>query len=478
MKLLALAVLWSTLAACEQPNANICCTDEADCAAAQIPRGTTCDDGLACRGHQCVALVCETAAACDPTAPICADNRCTASCTSDDQCPGFAADPGATLCEAGACVSCRADADCGAGAPICDAGACRGCTAHSECASGVCGDDGACAAEAEIAYVDPAGSGASECTRANRCSLTRGVAVTPLRRYVSLAAGAYQQPGALLITGARSLIGDPASPRPVLTRQGEGPVVSVQGDADVTLEHLRVAGARDGTTEQTMGDGVLCGEFGQQRTRRLRVRDVEVSDNARHGVHSIACEVSIADSLIARNPENGLKLVSAKGNVERSSFIANGRSGILLYYGTLTATNSVFARATNGSGIGVLAASTINEISYCTFIDNRTGVAGDLQDGATLRISGSVIGRNSNANVACTGCALENNLVTSDLSALRFRSPDVPPYDYHLTAGSEAIDAGEVAAPPIDLDGDARPQGARPDLGADEYVPGQSAAKQ
>jgi hypothetical protein len=45
-------------------------------------------------------------------------------------------------------------------------------------------------------------------------------------------------------------------------------------------------------------------------------------------------------------------------------------------------------------------------------------------------------------------------------------------WDYHLQAGSPAVDAGHLAgvppAPATDIDGDPRPIGARVDIGADE----------
>jgi hypothetical protein len=43
--------------------------------------------------------------------------------------------------------------------------------------------------------------------------------------------------------------------------------------------------------------------------------------------------------------------------------------------------------------------------------------------------------------------------------------------DYHLTATSDAIDAGNNAPPPVDLDGAARPQGAATEIGAYEFTP-------
>lgn len=54
-------------------------------------------------------------------------------------------------------------------------------------------------------------------------------------------------------------------------------------------------------------------------------------------------------------------------------------------------------------------------------------------------------------------------------------TPGDPPGDYHLTAGSPALDTGRdsqggFSAPPDDFDGDARPQDVGFDMGADEYT--------
>jgi len=46
---------------------------------------------------------------------------------------------------------------------------------------------------------------------------------------------------------------------------------------------------------------------------------------------------------------------------------------------------------------------------------------------------------------------------------------DPASWDYHLTAGSAAIDAGVDAGVMVDIDGDPRPIGLKPDIGADEF---------
>lgn len=50
-----------------------------------------------------------------------------------------------------------------------------------------------------------------------------------------------------------------------------------------------------------------------------------------------------------------------------------------------------------------------------------------------------------------------------------FLAPDAG--NYHIAAGSAARDRGIDAGVTVDIDGDARPSGAKPDLGADEVVP-------
>jgi hypothetical protein len=48
--------------------------------------------------------------------------------------------------------------------------------------------------------------------------------------------------------------------------------------------------------------------------------------------------------------------------------------------------------------------------------------------------------------------------------------PAFAPDGYHLTSGSAAIDKGLPAHVTTDIDGDARPVGSGPDLGADEFA--------
>src|SRR5690606_781182 len=113
-----LPVLLVVLLGCTKPNPNRCCTDEADCQATGIPVGSTCDDGLLCRGHQCIAITCEAVAECDASAPYCVAGACAEACGDDSHCPGLAQSDTARYCVASSCVECRDSGDCSASTPI------------------------------------------------------------------------------------------------------------------------------------------------------------------------------------------------------------------------------------------------------------------------------------------------------------------------------------------------------------------------
>ena len=107
--LLLLVLVAALVAGCTKPNPNRCCVDEADCAAAGLPSGMTCDDGYVCRGTVCVVESCSTATDCNLLAPYCIGapaGACQDQCTDDTQCPGNGQDAAQHLCEAGACVEC------------------------------------------------------------------------------------------------------------------------------------------------------------------------------------------------------------------------------------------------------------------------------------------------------------------------------------------------------------------------------------
>src|SRR5688572_31757137 len=110
------------LAACSKPNPGICSEDD------------PCDEGLVCRGNQCIAVACQSSTECDASAPYCITEleRCQELCTADSQCPGFGQSASQVFCEGGVCVACRDATECSLTAPVCSDGVCTACAANEQ----------------------------------------------------------------------------------------------------------------------------------------------------------------------------------------------------------------------------------------------------------------------------------------------------------------------------------------------------------
>ena len=462
MRILLLAGLLACIA-CTKKNPDLCCTDPANCMANNIPEGSTCKDGLVCRGNQCIAEDCASSSGCEAAAPYCVMQLCGSSCTDDMQCPGFGQASNDTFCVNGACVECRAGMnDCPASAPVCDSNACRGCRAHSECASGVCAMDGTCATESDIAYVDPAGSTSSTCSRSMPCTLQVGIATG--RSYVLLAGGTYSHSGTITLSGTQSLIGGSAT-RPTVTNSAAGAIFYLYPPATISLEHLQVSGATSGGTTAP-GDGVL-GDTTHVGQRELRLFDDVIAQNADDGVYCRACTVTALTTTFSNN-SNGLEVADTDATVDRCTAASNSKWGLSFDNGTIAVTNSfVYRNATGGIQIYTQAAAT--HFDFNTIVDNATGFSGSTGGGVTTMASNNIIARSSTAPTLCGQCTFPGSLVLgSDISSLHFKSPDSAPYDYHLGTGSVAIDGAISSTMDHDFDGDPRPLGNGRDVGADE----------
>jgi hypothetical protein len=76
-------------------------------------------------------------------------------------------------------------------------------------------------------------------------------------------------------------------------------------------------------------------------------------------------------------------------------------------------------------------------------------------------------------NVANVLCASSDGISTTRPVTITRAFTGDPMFSadgYHLTFRSAAIDKGVDTAPSVDIDGDARPTGCCPDLGADEFA--------
>ena len=463
----SILIVVALIAGCTKKNPDACCVDEADCASIGLPVGSDCDDGLLCRENRCVELPCESSAQCDVLAPYCVgdgNGACQASCGGDADCPGFRQPADYAFCEQGACVMCRvAMGDCSGATPVCDAGGCRRCNAHSECGTGVCTDDGSCAPETEIAYVSTTGSASSGCDRNTPCTLARSLQIGIDRRFVLIGSGSYQTPGTLSIKGRTSLIG--AAPRPRITNAMEGPIFTVAFGAEVTFDNLEITGARDTISPGLDGSALICPP---NSNASIRVVRSALTSNQQSALRARECTFEIIESYVAGNLV-GIDSVEAKGTVERSTFTGHSNLAMFLDGGLYSITNNFVYR--NSSGVDILPSNTGSVLQFNTVVDNATfGVRCQVIGGDVSSFPNNLIARNAMNVVTNAECNLQNSMIVldNDFAALKFKSPDAAPFDYHLTAGSSAVDQIGASTQTRDFDGQARPAGTGHDYGADE----------
>jgi hypothetical protein len=459
--------VFAVVAACTSKNPNLCCIDEADCATVGLDTVQGCDTGLVCRGNQCIAEICQSSGECEASAPYCIappDGRCQEACTVDSECPGFGQGAEQIFCEAGACVECRAEqSDCSGSTPFCDAGKCVACALNEQCTSGVC-DQGNCIDESMIAYVSKTGSSTSDCSKPSPCDTVERALAQVARPFILIDAGTYSRVGTLTFSGSVRLIGSSAI-RPILTRSTAGPIATLDGGVNLTLEHLEVSGATGaiGAPPATVGDGIRCSVGAGAPV--LKLKDTVVRANTVDGVESRNCTIEAIGSTFSENGLDGVELIDSTGVIDGCQFLDNTGTGAKFDAGIFEVRNSISAR--NGStGFELFTQDAGTKVEFNTLIDNASGFSCQLS-GVSGSFPNNIIVRNDVQTVG-SGCTFPSSIVLdTDISALNFVSPDTAPFDYHIQTGSLAIDMATITTVDHDFDGDPRPSNAA-DVGADE----------
>ncbi len=297
-----------------------------------------------------------------------------------------------------------------------------------------------------------------------------------------------------------SLVGLPENGRyPVLVSKDPGSHAIVVKNYRGTIEHLEITGATDAIGINLLGDdnGMTTG----------RVIGCRIHGN-RVGVHlttlggSRSCDPLVRGNTIYENTTRGIGLMNnADGTVEANDIFGNG-SGLLDSSGigisgdaapTLV-NNTIHANFNAGISVRDRAAPVI---VYNTITHHD--IDGDTVDGTAIRvqqnegidtlvISSNIIAWNllglvSQGGRLCSGN--RHNLLWQNrwkdytgfvagpgdtVGDPGLAAPESG--DFHLRAGSPCIDAGEAVAGVVrDMEGDSRPLGDGPDIGADEFRP-------
>lgn len=450
-------------AACTRPNPAVCCLDQADCNEVGISEVRECSAGLACVEHQCVVPSCAMTG-CEVAAPVCnlTTDVCE-GCTDSSECSRF---PDATVCDtsSGGCVECVAASDCPAEKPVCDSTACRACTLDTDCASDACGDDGACVGEDAIIYLDPGGSDSGTCTRVAPCrSVAYAISQTAnARNHLVFAAGGYE--GSTNITTqetSASRLYFHGHGAHLYELSGESATLGMAVSA--TLRDLEITGP-GGTSLGGEALNLAIGSFVIERLvahggtafdiqGAASLRDVRI-DNAYRGILLTSGSQLTLDRAIINTSYRGIE-VNESSVVEISNTLVYGTSnlGINLVGANGTVTSSTIVDCGTDSGTGPRAFACGN------FVTVRSSI---------IWAPGSV------SRVPISGCNMLDTIAgpTATPGAMNVDPGFVDPvnHDYHLAPNSAAVDAVD-SGPATDFDGDARPQGARYDIGADEAAP-------
>lgn len=478
--LLVVAVLALAVAGCPtRRNPDFCCSDQASCRASGTdvepvtcddPVKSYCDDNGAygaprtcipdpsssecdapadctnpdrpfCIGNRCVE--CEDGSTCDNPAPACnATTHLCGPCMGPADCTG---DPGGPQCMLGACVECAGPADCPTSSePVCDATdhTCRGCRADDECASQVCDrSTGTCTPEADVLYV-AAGATGTTCTRAQPCpTITQALALAGTSRTLRVAAGTYSE--SLVVTGARTIRihGEGATFGGGGTRLQPGglnmDVVAVSTGASVTLDDVFITGA----------SGALPPNAVRCTNGTVKVRRSIIDNNPGGGIGITTCDFELVNDIITRNGG----AASFFGGVS----LTNLGPGTTLRFEFVTIAANL-AQAGNVAGVACNSLAVAVPIRSSIVYGNDVGAPEIGLDNDCVATF-SVIG---DPSPGATNTSANPNLAA----------------DFHLPAGSSAIDFADPAATlDHDLDRDRRPLGPGDpplaDSGADERVP-------
>lgn len=443
------------VAGCTKHNPAVCCDSPGDCNSIGIMDSQrTCAAGFVCMDHVC----------------------------------DLPAD-GGTGSDAPPAVGCMQNSDCPVAMPVCDPAthACRPCVLDNECTSNVCdANAGTCVDSSAVLYASPTGPDAASCDASAPCSITQAVAIASTARHtIKLEAGTYAS--SLIVTGMTIVFhGSGATLQPPGGQDG----IQVLDGGNVTLLGLTIdqlSSARIALVCQTSTSGAP--------TPMVQMDQVTI---IAQGVALLGhpCEYSISRTHVhIGTAVYGLEF-EGPGTAKMDRTVFDGGAGLVAFDqgAVLDITNSVIENQAGSDGaflsqafgstpgsIIVSFSTVINSTVKCT---NGQPICAGFSDAGVCLDNTIFLNTTAGAPTdTITGTACFANYVIAKPQSTALTGANnklgVDPLlvnpaagDYHLMPNSPAIDAADPTATATpDLDGTARPQGARADIGAYEYKP-------
>ncbi|HWU87973.1 MAG TPA: choice-of-anchor Q domain-containing protein [Kofleriaceae bacterium] len=409
LALLAITISLALLASCStEANPSFCCSDPADCSRFGVTdEKRECAAGLACVGHTCVSTACQSAADCDPSAPVC------------------------------------------------DGNACRACRLDAECASGACADDGTCVAESAIVYLAPQGVDVAPCSQAAPCKelIFAVEQTTDTRDHIVLAPGTYQ-------LKRDPFIGPAATSATQLTVHGGGAILDLS-TADIDLQIALPTKLRDLYIVHPLGTGIyiysdvviehstIGATFGITSRNHTTLRDVVIRATAT-GISLAGGSLTIDGATISGGTSAIIDNDLSSTGVEITNLLVYGTSDVALDLDSSTGSLKFVTIANSGTN-----SSTASGLK-CAFVDVRSTI---IWTPNSLRppIVGNCFRSSTIAGPVDVPGTMNIDPKFISIAAENFR----------LAAGSPARDLSD-SGPPRDFENDPRPQGDRFDIGADE----------
>ena len=360
------------------------------------------------------------------------------------------------------------------------------------------GSTAACPVVVADHYVSTSGSDAGSCTQAAPCAtLARAYAVSSGGQTVSVAPGTY--PGQTIpADGSKSaahvvFLGNGASTGEIVVQASHltlqdfntGGWTASQGTTDLTFANVNIAHGEffvNSATNVSVIGGVVDGA-GQYWANGNQVKTMSSTAPVPSGI--LFDGVTIQN--YRRNPASSdhvdcLHVMSANGLTVRNSRFANCEAFDILFTMFLGPTpsnilieNNFFRCCGSGFYSVQLGGGHGEDFNNVTIRNNSSDK--DMTVGTTNMVNNVAYYNNDVPGIG--GCTRSG--VTADYNVLFGVSAKCGPHDLlaasgfasatdlHLVAGAPAINAGlATQAPATDIDGQGRPMGPAPDIGADE----------